>query len=130
MKGVERLIWFVGAAAVVTLGLQLADLLQRPAATGHAERLELPRTYSPLAADAAQPSPQAATAGSFEPSVTAGREIVDRAIQAGVWTSQDALSFGAATASLEVSDRMSLQRRLIAAVNDDRVQIEGSTLSP
>ena len=130
MKGVQSLIWLVGAAAVVTLALQLSDLLQPPAANRRPEKLELPRTYSPLAAVAAQPASQAANADSFEPSVTAGREIVDRAIQAGVWTPQDALSFGAATASLEMSDRMSLQRRLIAAVNEDRVQIEESSLAP
>jgi hypothetical protein len=61
----------------------------------------------------------------YEASMAAGREIVERAIELGRWTHKDVAAFGAATAALDMPDRLAIHQRLILAINEDRVQVQG-----
>ena len=148
MSRLERPSWFAAGAGAMGLAAVLAvDIPDRaPEGPGNVvrspvdvlivrqleqinERLSnLERTPAAAAATAETPPPEAtpiARPEAYEASVAAGRDIVDRAIQAGTWTLKDVAAFGAATAALDMPDRLAIHQRLIMAVNEDRVQLQG-----
>lgn len=147
MKRMERPGWFAAGAAAMAIAAMLAvEIPGREPAVGEElvadpqsgpelvlqleqinerlGRLEQSRAGTDDAAESAQPE-TVPKPKEYEASMAAGREIVDRAIQAGSWTHRDAAEFGAATATLELPDRLVLHQRLVAAVNEDRVQMQG-----
>jgi hypothetical protein len=60
--------------------------------------------------------------------IRTGNEIVDRAIGAASWTSDDAAELAAATASLDGGARAELFARVSAAINADRLQVDAAAL--
>ena len=142
MSRLERPSWFAAGAGAMGLAAVLAvDIPDRaPEGPGNVVRSPVDvlivrqleqineRTPAAAAATAETPPPEAtpiARPEAYEASVAAGRDIVDRAIQAGTWTLKDVAAFGAATASLDMPDRLAIHQRLIMAVNEDRVQLQG-----
>ena len=149
MSRLERPSWFAAGAGAMGLAAMLAvDIPDRaPDAPGDAvvrspvdvlivrqleqinERLAKLEHTPAAAADTAEIPPTEATPiarpAAYEASIAAGRDIVDRAIESGTWTHKDVAAFGAATAALDMPDRLAIHQRLIMAVNEDRVQLQG-----
>jgi hypothetical protein len=151
MNRLERPSWFTAGAGAMGLAAMLAidfpaheptdaheAVLHSQADTRIVRQLELINERlgklerTPTAAAPATSAVSESTEGSapakpetYEASMAAGREIVERAIEVGRWTHKDVAAFGAATATLEMPDRLALHQRLIAAVNEDRVQLQG-----
>jgi hypothetical protein len=149
MSRLERPSWFAAGAGAMGLAAMLAvDIPDRESASpgdivvrsqvdalvvrqleqinARLARLE-PAPASAAAAAEAPPTEAGPKARpeAYEASMDAGRDIVDRAIQAGSWTHKDVAAFGAATASLDMPDRLAIHQRLILAINEDRVQLQG-----
>jgi hypothetical protein len=149
MSRLERPSWFAAGAGAMGLAAMLAvDIPDRaPEASGDVvvrspvdalivrqleqinERLaKLEHTPATAAATTETPPPEATPVPkpeAYEASIAAGRDIVDRAIEVGRWTHKDVAAFGAATASLDMPDRLAIHQRLIMAINEDRVQLQG-----
>jgi hypothetical protein len=151
MNRLERPSWFAAGAGAMGLAAMLAidfpahepavankAVLHSPADSRVVRQLELinerlgrlertPTAAAPAASGASESTEGSAPAKpeAYEASMSAGREIVERAIEVGRWTHKDVAAFGAATATLEMPDRLVLHQRLIAAVNEDRVQLQG-----
>jgi len=151
MNRIERPRWFsAGAGAIALAALLAVDLPDREsngtlAASSDSlivrqleriderlARLELRPATTPAVVEEAQPAIQADVtnaestirAQTYQASLAASREIVDRAIEVGSWTHKDAAAFAAASAGLDMPDRLAIHQRLILAINDDRVQTQ------
>ena len=116
---VDRPGWFAAGAGAVALAVLLATDLLPSRDSGAEEPAPTPEVQAVNTPDG-DPAIPALSADSYEASLAAGRNIVDRAIQAGKWTHEDAAAFGTATARLEQADRLLLQQQLVAAVSTDQ----------
>ena len=117
-----------GGPAGVVMSSQADALIARQLEQINQRLARIERAPASAVATAEIPLPEAKPAArpaAYEASMEAGREIVDRAIQAGSWTHKDVAAFGAATAALELPDRLAIHQRLIVAINEDRVQLQG-----
>lgn len=117
MNRINRPGWFAAGAGAIGLAAMLA--VDIPANEPSAAREAFAGAIE-SADDAPPVRPE-----NYEASLSAGREIVERAIEAGRWTHRDVAAFSAATAALELPDQLALHQRLVAAINEDRVQVQG-----
>jgi hypothetical protein len=111
-----------------------------PVAAGQQEMIErLDRLERAIIQLGAQAQPEVATGPAVEvitpplprpqddareSAIRTGNEIVDRAIGAARWTSDDAAELAAATASLDGGARAELFARVSAAINADQVAVD------
>ena len=61
--------------------------------------------------------------------LSAGNAVVDRALQAARWTSEDVARLAAATASLSGEERAGIQARVSAAINQNRLEVEANAVT-
>ena len=148
MSRLERPSWFAAGAGAMGLAALLAvdipdrapedpgDVVRSPVDVLMIRQLEqinerlAKLEHTPAAATSTPEIPPSEAAPSpkpegYEASIAAGRDIVDRAIESGKWTHKDVAAFGAATAGLDMPDRLAIHQRLIVAINEDRVQLQG-----
>jgi len=90
---------------------------------------DYPRHDAPVkgaAAAAAVPTapPVPTLTAEQEASVRAGNAIVDNALVVGHWTDEDVAAMEAATGDLDGSERVKILRRVAAAINADRLQLD------
>ena len=151
MNRLERPRWFTAGAGAVALAALLAIDLPERASNGalaastdslivrQLERIDVrlarlerqPATAPPVEETAQSPNESdavnaepAISAQAYQDSMAASREIVDRAIEVGTWTHKDAAAFAAASAGLDMADRLAIHQRRILAINEDRVQTQ------